>query len=546
MMTEKNSPIIPVLDWANPVYAPFILRRANMLEAARTDHTGETLAAMLNHYAKDPVAFIQDWMVTYDPRRDGSKTIPFILFPRQQDYILWLEKRRQNKEDGVCEKSRDMGVTWLTMAYALWAFIFIPGFKGSFGSRKEALVDRVGDNDGIFEKGRMIMRNMPIEFIPEGFDLDKHMPFMKFINPENGSTITGEAGDNIGRGGRSSMYFKDESAFYERPERIEAALSENSDVKIDISTPNGMGNPFAQKRHSGEFSVFTFHWRDHPLKDIEWYRKKKKTTLPHIFAQEIEIDYHASVEDICIPVEYVEAAIGFDGAARGISRGGFDPSDEGKDSNGLILADGCIVEDIQEWNGTNITQNTRKAWQQLLEYKASIVSYDSIGLGLGAKGEFISLKDTNSYQLQLNAVNVGLPPTKGYFGDRPFRELFANKKAELWMLLRMRFERTWEQVNGIAEHNPEDLISLPKGHPLVDKLKMELCSVKTVANETGKLAIEGKKSLRRRGLNSPNLADACVILFARPPLVGFTKAETSDKMDRKVANASAASNNVEW
>lgn len=545
MATEKNR-TFPVINWANPSYGDFYVYRAHMMETNRADETGAMLAAAKAYYAKNPVAFIQDWMITYDPRRSGTKTIPFVLFPRQQDYIRWLEARRQNNEDGVAEKSRDMGVTWLSMAYAIWAFIFIPGFKCSFGSRKEALVDRVGDNDSIFEKGRMIMRNMPVEFLPLGFDLDKHMPFMKFINPENGATITGEAGDNIGRGGRSSMYFKDESAFYERPERIEAALSENSDVKIDISTPNGMGNPFAQKRHSGEFSVFTFHWRDHPLKDKAWYSKKKKTTLPHIFAQEIEIDYHASVEDICIPIDYVEAAIGFEGAARGINRGGFDPSDEGKDSNGFILADGCVVEDIQEWNGTNITQNTRKAWQQLLEYKANIVSYDSIGLGLGAKGEFLSLKETNEYQLQLNAVNVGLPPSKGYFGDRPFRELFANKKAELWMLLRMRFERTWEHVNGIQEHNPEDLISLPKGHPLVDKLKTELCSVKTVPNETGKLGIEGKKSLRKRGLNSPNLADACVILFARPPLLGFTKAETSDKMERKVADASASGIKVEW
>jgi phage terminase large subunit len=42
---------------------------------------------------------------------------------------------------------------------------------------------------------------------------------MKIENPELGGMIVGEAGDNIGRGNRTSIYFKDESAYYPTPKR---------------------------------------------------------------------------------------------------------------------------------------------------------------------------------------------------------------------------------------------------------------------------------------------------------------------------------------
>jgi hypothetical protein len=46
----------------------------------------------------------------------------------------------------------------------------------------------------------------------KGFVEKVHDNYMRIINPDNGATITGEAGDNIGRGGRTTMYFLDEWA----------------------------------------------------------------------------------------------------------------------------------------------------------------------------------------------------------------------------------------------------------------------------------------------------------------------------------------------
>ena len=78
---------------------------------------------------------------------------------------------------------------------------------------------------------------------------------MRINFAHTGSSISGEAGDGIGRGDRSSLYFVDESAFLERPELVEASLSQTTNCRIDVSTPHGMANPFAEKRHSGMVKV---------------------------------------------------------------------------------------------------------------------------------------------------------------------------------------------------------------------------------------------------------------------------------------------------
>lgn len=97
---------------------------------------------------------------------------------------------------------------------------------------------------------------------------------MRVEFPTTGAVLKGEAGDNIGRGDRTTLYFVDEAAFQQRPLLIEASLSQTTRCRIDLSLVNGMANPFAQKRHGGLIPVFTFHWRSDPRKDDEWYRKE--------------------------------------------------------------------------------------------------------------------------------------------------------------------------------------------------------------------------------------------------------------------------------
>ncbi len=109
-----------------------------------------------------------------------------------------------------------------------------------WGSLLAHNIDDRGNPKAIFLKIRQIIENLPREIMPAGYSARLHAPLMKILHPTDTATIIGEGGDNVGRGGRTTIYFKDESAHYEHPELIEAALGDNTDVQIDISSVNGI------------------------------------------------------------------------------------------------------------------------------------------------------------------------------------------------------------------------------------------------------------------------------------------------------------------
>lgn len=196
-----------------PDYAQEYVRRAKLYDILRSDPVER--ADALTHYRNSPVDFILDWITTYDPRnasRGLPTTMPFCMFPRQIDYVQFLYECVQDEEGGMVEKCRDMGASYVTLGFAVWAWLFMPGMAIGVGSRKEILVDRIGDPDSLLEKVRMMIDLLPRDiFWPKGFKAKEHMPSMKILNPANGAIISGEAGDNIGRGGRKMLYIKDEA-----------------------------------------------------------------------------------------------------------------------------------------------------------------------------------------------------------------------------------------------------------------------------------------------------------------------------------------------
>lgn len=168
----------------------------------------------LAYYAQRPADFINHWVDTFDPRNAMAKLptrLPLVMFERQGQLVEFLLACLREESNGLVDKSRDMGATWVAGGFSVWLWRFWPGASIGWGSRKEQLVDKLGDPDSIFEKMRMVIKGLPRAFWPRGFDPSSHMTYMRIINPENEATITGEAGDNIGRGGRKSIYFKDEA-----------------------------------------------------------------------------------------------------------------------------------------------------------------------------------------------------------------------------------------------------------------------------------------------------------------------------------------------
>lgn len=513
-------------------------RRIRLLQRLRKDP--ELAFAAHTHYKHNPVDWCLDWAVTYDPRnatRDLPTLMPFAMFPRQVDLVQFLHSAVLDEENGLIEKARDMGATWVASAFSVWLWLYWPGAAIGFGSRKEELVDRLGDSKCIFEKVRSIIRNLPSDlFWPKGFHPDKHMTYMKIINPSNGATIAGEAGDNIGRGGRTLIYFKDESAHYERPELIEAALGDNTNVQIDISSVNGMGNVFHRRRMAGfewnpgctappgKTRIFIMDWSDHPGKTQTWYdarrQKAEDEGLLHVFAQEVDRDYSAAVENILIPAAWVQAAKGahikLNLSPSGKRTAGMDVADGGSDVNALCMMRGMLVEHMETLAGDGDDAyydfHVKAAQRGAHEFW-----YDVTGIGRAAK---VAAKNTENEMPVFAWVPSGavVNPHESIMGEgdedvtRTNRDHYATLKAQAWFYLRRRFKKTFDWVRNGIPCDPDDIISLPEKAPWVDKLITELGQV-TYGYQSGGKVIVNKAPA---GTKSPNMADALVIAAMQP------------------------------
>jgi hypothetical protein len=479
--------------------------------------------------------------MTYDPRvawSDAVARMPFIMFKRQAEMVGFLMGCLEGEENGLVEKCRDMGATWVCCAVSVWLWLFWPGAAVGWGSRKEQLVDKIGDPDSIFEKMRMIVGGLPKWFLPAGLSPDKHMTYMKFINPANGATITGEAGDSIGRGGRKLIYFKDESAHYERPEKIEAALADNTRVQIDISSVNGLGNVFHRRRESGvewdaargvqkgATQVFVMDWRDHPAKTEEWYSARKAKAeaegLEHVFAQEVDRNYSASVDGIIIPDEWVKSAIDahikLGWPESNVWGAGLDVADGGGDRNAQVKRRGPVLTFVDEWGARDTAQTARRALANCEGLGSVEIQYDCIGVGSGVKAEANNLADAGRMPkgvrlIPWNAGAAVLYPDRPVIeGDKDSplaKDFYGNLKAQGWWELRNRFYRTWRAMNEGATHHPDTMISLDSKLPLLRQLEKELSQATASKGARMKLIVDKTPE----GTRSPNLADAVVMAY---------------------------------
>lgn len=541
-------------EWP-PNYPAVYRWRSKVLKQLISDP--KTLKAAKVYYSTHPAEFIMDWMDTYDPRKSptnanpalrGEKWMPFVFFKRQKDVIDFFESCSHDQTSGLVEKCRDFGLTWLACGYSVWRWLFIKNDAIGWGSRKETLVDKPGDPDSIFEKIRLMLKRLPRIWLPAGFSWGRNSTYMKLLNPENGAIIAGEAGDNIGRGGRRSCYFTDEASHLERPEKVEAALGDNTNVRFDISSVNGVGNVFHRRRENGVIwspeqteypfgyvRVFIADWRDHPLKTQEWYDARKaryeREGMAHIFAQEVDRKYAAAVSNTVIPYQWVEASIDAHiklpwfaealEAHKDDWHAGLDVADEGNDRNALTLRQWVIWRDVQEWGERDPGISARKAVLACREHKGHVsCQYDCIGVGSGVKTEYNRLTTDegviSAHEIPFIPWNAGasvLNPFDRIIPDDneslQNKDFFDNLKAQAWWSIRTRFYKTFKAVTEGVRYNPDELISIDSRITLLEQLKKELIQPTVGHSSRLKLLIEKKPD----GMRSPNLADSGVMAF---------------------------------
>lgn len=513
---------LDAFNWREPDYIKVFEERAAMLAEieADTKRGGNLLAALKVHYKANIADFVNDWGCTFDPRNVGSNSrpafLPFVLFPRQREWINWFIAMMIANESAACEKSRDMGVSWLAVSVAASLCLFNRNMSVGFGSRKEEYVDKLGDPKCLFWKARQFIYYLPPIFTGAWTLADA--PHMRLSFPDTDSFITGESGDNIGRGDRARVYVVDEAAYLERPQLIEASLSQTTNCRIDVSSANGTANPFYVKRKkwAGTPRLFRFHWRDDPRKDDAWYAKQVEDLDPVTVAQEIDIDYSASVEGVLIPSAWVQAAIGaakkLGLESKGARRAALDVADEGTDMNALALGAGWEVTEAEEWSGkgSDLYATTVKAFGLCDDHGISDIAYDADGIGSNVRGDGKKINSDRKKKINTIAYNGGGGVREPKREDVPGRineDFFKNAKAQDYWGLRLAFERTWRAVTKGIKYEADQLISLNPDMKHLDRVTEELSQPTYTKNEAGQIIVDKKPD----GAASPNFADAIMM-----------------------------------
>ena len=314
------------INWASPKADYARIRRMRLENLKTILENKGAIPALLRHYGDGRWAeFISDWGMTYDPRETDTtlRYRPFVLYKRQIEYVDWVYQRYMRRERGLCKKFRGAGMSWLNCAIASTMWLTQQDCVITMGSQKKEKVDNGdGDPDSLFWKVRKFLDLLPAVFVPE--DWKNKSKTMVILNPENRSTIRGEIGDQIGRGGRCSLAMPDEFAELEHQELVESALAETSDCVIygsTVPTKGGVGSKFYElEHHLPEDQVFVFQWYederkrlnpDLPPEEEPWFIKKRSEVTPTVFASQFLLDYSAATSNAFIPLELITSAYNF-------------------------------------------------------------------------------------------------------------------------------------------------------------------------------------------------------------------------------------------
>ncbi len=253
--------------------------------------------------------------------------------------------------------------------------------------------------------------------------------------------------------------------------------------------------------------------------DMELMKQTDFDAYRHIYLGEpVASDSMAVIKSSWVSAA-VDAHITLNIEPTGPMQGGFDVADDGPDKNALVWKRGIVTLGTEEWNDKDPNAAASHAHAQCLALRIETLRYDDIGVGAGAKGQFRQLQeqalqsgDRGFQRVQTHGWTASAAvdrPEQEYMPGKKNKDMFLNKKAQAWWLLADRFRNTYNAVNG-KPYDPEKLISISSKIDNLEKLKAELSQPnKDYLN--GKVKVESKADMKKRGIHSPNLADAFVM-----------------------------------
>ena len=280
------------------------------------------------------------------------------------------------------------------------------------------------------------------------------------------------------------------------PEKVfEAAagsMSGHSATTILLSNPTRSSGTFYESQTRMSKSWWTRRWScvDSPLVSEEFVDEMRERYGEDSNAFRIRVlgEFPLADDDTIIPFHLAESAIHRDIELTPDIKPiwGLDVARFGTDKTALCKRYGSVVTEIRAWQGLDLMQTVGRV---MAEYEGlspstrpSEILVDSIGVGGGVVDRLRELG------APVRGINVSEAPAMGH--------TYMNLRSELWF-----------KAKGWLEDRS---CKLPKD----DQLLAELTAIRYSFTSSGKMKAESKDEMRKRGLKSPDLADALCLTMA--------------------------------
>lgn len=275
-------------------------------------------------------------------------------------------------------------------------------------------------------------------------------------------------------------------------EAASGSMSGHNAVTVLAGNPVRSSGLFFDAFHKLRDMWYTIHIScvGHPRISADFVEDMKRRYGEDSNAYRVRVlgEFPLADDDTVIPFELMESALQRDVAATKVRPiWGVDCARYGRDRSTLAKRRGnTLMEPIMAWAGLDTMQlagRVKALWDDtMLEDRPEDICVDAIGIGAGVADRLAELG------LPARAVNVSESPA--------LVARFMNLRAELWWAMKEWFA---SRACNIAKD---------------EALGAELVAVKYKLTSSGKIQIESKDDMRKRGMRSPDLADAFMLTFA--------------------------------
>jgi hypothetical protein len=271
------------------------------------------------------------------------------------------------------------------------------------------------------------------------------------------------------------------------------ALTGDNAMVLMCANPTRSSGYFHRAFHANRESWTLFHVpcsassRVSPSYAAEIAREYGETS--NVYRVRVLGEFPLSEDDSVIPLGLIEAAIGREVAINDRAVvWGLDVARFGDDTTALCKRRGnVLLEPVKEWRKHDLMQTCGRIMNEFSQCPAGMVpgaiNVDVIGMGGGVVDRLRELG------LPVRGINVG---EAAALDERRFMRL----RDELWFKA-----RDWFDARNCLIPRDEGLIS-------------ELVGPKYKIESSGKLKVESKDDMKKRGVRSPNRADAFCLTFA--------------------------------